>query len=222
MQLQSHRKCPQGVAVTAALVAVLTTSHVHAALLGLVQQPPDITSQFILVNYASGVFDALGTPTAFDIDGVAPPDYSINSPKSFHLQASINSGTGALISGTLSITGKIPALSANSGTLLTGNLTAFGFQNSGGDIFEFKFQPTGGDLASYFGTLGGVILDAAGSNFNGSFTSSFTNDPNKLGFGVGGADTFAVPEASSICLVLASGVLSAGLIRLRKRTSPAQ
>jgi hypothetical protein len=214
--------------VVAALLVVATANSAQAGPLNLVQHAPDVTSTFVLVNYSAGVFDALGTPVSFDVDGSAPPDYSIAGPgQSFHVHASINPLNGSLLSGTVSVTGKIASISATSGTLLTGNLTAFGFQNGGGDIFEFKFDVTGGDLAAaYYGSTGGVIIDAAGSNFTGSFTSSFTNDPDGFGFAVGVADTFPVttaqvPEASSLALAGACiGLVAVGRkFRRSRRTA---
>ena len=59
----------------------------------------------------------------------------------FDLSASIDS-SGLFTSGSLNISGTVPTLGFNSGTLLTGNLTAFGFSNFGGDPLEFLFDVT--------------------------------------------------------------------------------
>jgi hypothetical protein len=174
-----------------------------AAPLNLTQNPPDITSSFISVSYSGGVFTANGFPTTFDIDGVSPLDYSIDqvgpgTPANFNIALTINPATGAAIGGTLNITGKIDPL-ATSGTLLTGTIANFGFLDPpGGDLFEFEFDLTGGDLLSYFpGARAGVILDAAGTGFNGTFEGEFSNQ------GSGQADTFAetVPEPSTLGLL---------------------
>ena len=83
--------------------------------------------------------------------------------------------------------GTIAALGANSGTLLTGTLTAFGFPVGPGQIFEFLFTPTGGDLLTGFGTEGGIILDAGANDFTGSFDPPFSNSANSIG---GSSDSF--------------------------------
>lgn len=186
-----------------------------AAPLNLVKKFPDLTSGFIKVTYdGAGAFVAGGTSTAFDLDGVPPPDHNISAggtpSKRWELNMTLTPATGALVSGTLNVTGTIPALGANSGTLLTANLSAFGFPTGGGRIFEWLFTITGGDLAPQYGGLnrtGGIILDATPGTgavaFTGSFTQAFQNTTGTVGGG--SADSFFVPEPASTGLLLISG-----------------
>ena len=74
------------------------------------------------------------------------------------------------------IGGTIASLGFSSGTLLTGDLTAFGFLNAGGDPLEFLFGVTGGDAASHFGPVVGIRLSNSG--FTGTFASNFKNTGN--------------------------------------------
>jgi hypothetical protein len=182
----------------------------------LTQEPPDITSAFISVNYDAGTgnFTANGFPTGLDL----PPGYSV-TPGAFSLNMAVNQATGAPLSGSLSITGTVPGLGLASGTLLTGDITDFGFETGGGEIFEFLVDVTGGDLASAFGRQAGIILDANDSGFGGSFEQSFANTEFQ-----GVADTFGapVPEPASVLVWLSVLVVGGGgLALLRKKLLPA-
>lgn len=203
-------------------------SDAFPAPLNLIKKFPDLTSSLIKVTYnGSGAFAASGSSATFDIDGVAPPDHNVSaggSPsKRWELNMNVTPANGALVSGTLNITGTIPALSASSGTLLTANLTAFGFPTNGGRIFEWLFTITGGDLAPQYGGInrtGGIILDAVPGNggvaFTGSFTTPFQNTTDSIGSG--NADTFFVPEPASLGMLLISGfTLTHGRRSARRR-----
>ena len=63
------------------------------------------------------------------------------------------------------------------GTLLTGEVTAFGFKEGGSvDRFDFRFHVTGGALAALFtGQDIGLVMTAENSTFNNSFQSNFTS-----------------------------------------------
>lgn len=183
--MRNHVRC---VLVVCCLV-VLGSSVTEGTLLNLIQRPPDITSGFINVAYNAGtkVFSASGQAQAFEINGAAPPDYTISSG-SFSLTATI-SNAGVMSSGSFTIGGTITALGANTGTLLTGNLNALGFPDVGGDPIEFTFTPTGGDLSGYYAAGPGGIILTSTSFPSTRFTIGFYND----GFGM--ADTFSgVPE----------------------------
>lgn len=197
--------------VTPACLAVvcnvaLLSSSAYAGLLNLPQRTPDITSGFIAVTYTlpddNGLFEALGTASHLDFDGTDPPDHAITDG-SFHISITVAPSTGVPIGGTLAITGTVDVFT--SGTLLTGTIDQFGFQDApGGDIFEFTFDVTGGDLAALYGAKAGVVLDAQGSGFTGSFLTAFDN-----GLGLGVSDTFRpVPEPSTLLLAFtALGVI---------------
>lgn len=96
-----------------------------------------------------------------------------------------------------------------SGTLLTGDVTGFGYQNNSGttDLFDFTFDVTGGALASLFSSSVGVSLQSERSSFTGSFESNF---------GGGGKGTLGnIPEPASLVL-FGMGVLGLGAVG-RKR-----
>jgi hypothetical protein len=178
-------------------VALLSSS-AYAGLLNLTQSTPDITSEFIAVSYTlpddNGLFEALGTASHLDFDGTDPPDHAITDG-SFHISITIGPSTGVPIGGTLAITGTVDVFT--SGTLLTGTIDQFGFQDAGGDLFDFTFDVTGGDLAALYGAKAGVILDAQGSGFTGSFARAFDN-----GLGLGVSDTFPLEPVPEPCTLL--------------------
>ena len=105
----------------------------------------------------------------------------------------------------------MPTLSDyDSGTLLTGDITAFGYENEN-DPFEFLFSLTGGDAAGLYGGIGstgGVILSSIFTDFTGFFSSDWSS------FGVSDTGT-PVPEPVTM-LLLGSGLIGlAGFMRKR-------
>jgi hypothetical protein len=197
-------------------VCTLSALRVQAALLDPTQLPPDIVSGYIDVDYDgnAGLFTAHGYTIALDLDFSNPPDYMITgNPRAFDLQMTINPLTAALINGTVSFGGRIPALGAMSDTLLTGTITDFGFQTGpNSQVFDFRFSVTGGDLASLFGTVSWVILNGVSINgFDGTFDQDFSNRSN------GTTDCFAgVPEPSTGVLAMICS-LAWGASRLSRR-----
>src|SRR5438093_1369140 len=103
---------------------------------------PDIFSGFIDVTYtaSSDQFLVQGFSLKY-YDGAATNDINNGG---FNITATID-GFGNATNASLSIAGTVQN-TAFSGVLLTGDLNAFGFRNSGGDPFEFKFDVTGGSL----------------------------------------------------------------------------
>jgi hypothetical protein len=94
------------------------------------------------------------------------------------------------------------------GTLLTGTVTGFGFQNNGTtDLFDFTFDVTGGALASYIADTVGVTLQSERSSFADSFKANFA--------GAAKGTLGNVPEPASL-LLLGAGVLGLSAIG-RKR-----
>jgi hypothetical protein len=154
---------------------------------------PDIMSGFIDVTFDASSDTLEATGFALTLDG-----------------APISNGTFLLIvdlaaiSGTLDIGGNV---GGSGPSLLTGDLTAFGFIPGGGDPLEFTFSATGGDLLSLFGGLSapiGVIL--SGTGFPGDFAADFDNRIGLAqGTGSGVADAAAVPEAGTAVLLLLGG-----------------
>jgi hypothetical protein len=190
--------------------------------INLVGETPDLAANSLTTDYqpssgSTGTFSITGWPTSFTTSSGSL--YAISGSTSYNLTALINKSTGQLLSGSLSIDGTIPSLSASSGTLLTGQVAEwdYGYQNGGGDVFEFIVNVTGGDLAHYYSGQLGIIATASGSGFTGSFLTSFSTDPSQTA-----TDNMAivsVPEPSSVLLLL--GVLSCGLpawLGFRRRT----
>ena len=86
-----------------------------------------------------------------------------------------NSGNliGGVAGPDLVITGSIKNI--GSGTLLTGEISQFGYLDDGPDAYDFRFTPTGGLLQSYFaGQDIGLTTSSETSTFAGSFATSFT------------------------------------------------
>lgn len=203
------------------LLGLLASVPAHAALLGLdtlLLENPDLFSSGLSANlsvaFSNGTFTATG-----DTGGYTPPaggdqlvvtDTTFGfSPGSFSLSAIIGNN-GVLQSGSLTISGAIDELSIPAGVLLSGNITAFGFQGSSSpnpDEFEFLFSVTGGALAADYGLVGGTLLHPGDTSFNGSFLVNFSNDGNGL------ADTRAIPEPSSVLLVVMSLLGLCGVVR---------
>jgi hypothetical protein len=195
------------------VLAIVTGGAAQASPLNLaLADSPDISSAFIGVTYDAGTDQFVASGFAMELDNGGLPNLSIANGL-FNISADITS-TGSIGSagGMLSIGGTISSLGFNSGTLLTGVLTAFGFQDGGGDLFEFLFDVTGGDMVTSFGPVVGVILDINhGGAFSGSFDVSFNNS------GSGVSDTAnPVPEPSTLLLML-SGVGGFAVLRQRMR-----
>jgi phage baseplate assembly protein gpV len=95
------------------------------------------------------------------------------------------------------------------GLLLTGEATAFGFQDNGGptDFFDFTFTVTGGGLAGLFTSTVSVMLQSENSSFTGSFDESFAGAPAK-------GTLSSTPEPAGI-LLLGAGL--SGLAFLGRR-----
>lgn len=193
----------------------------QAALLGLasqLNQNPDLLSgnlaTSLTVAFSNGVFTVAGDTSDYTPpDGSGPFSVTVTtggfSPGSFSLSAIIGTN-GVLQSGSLSISGAIDDLSITDGVLLSGNITAFGYQGNSSPIpdeFDFLFTVTGGALAADYGPVGGVLLHPGNTSFNGSFQASFSNDGN------GVADTRAIPEPSSVLLVVMSLLGLCGVVR---------
>jgi hypothetical protein len=119
-----------------------------------------------LYTAATDSFTVSARPLQFFMDGVNPFDL-VSPPRSVEIAIKVDS-TGALIGGSagndLVITGVIDVdgdtIPDYSGTLLTGEILAFGFQNEGLGVgtFDFLFQPTGGQLTVPTALSGGGSL----------------------------------------------------------------
>ena len=196
-----------------ALIASLVSVGAHAfPPLNLVPGTPDILSNFITTSYVGDSNNGTLTASGFS-SVITPPGAPAGNIAggTFDINASIQENA-LTASGSLSIGGTIAGLGFNSGTLLTGTMSAFGA--GPGDPLEFLFSVTGGDAAALYGGIGaqaGVILSNSG--YSGSFAQNFTG-----GAFQSLADTFGpangVPLPGTLVLML-----SGCLYLLRRRAS---
>jgi SdrD B-like domain len=123
-------------------------------------------------------FDLTATPLAFKASAAADPA-TVGAPASLALHIQVdNSGhlIGGVAGNDLVVTGSINDGTIDvSGVLLTGEITDFGFADTGvTDAYDFRFMVTGGALASLFaGKDIGVTTTSEHSSFTGSFAVAF-------------------------------------------------
>lgn len=214
-------------AMVACVLAGILASTAEASLLGLtLEDSPEVSSGFINVSYSASTdeFLASGFSLSLVTQGLWTPIFP-DPIGNFNISATIDE-LGTASSGSLSIAGSLLGAGPK---LLTGTLRDFGFLGDGGDLFEFLFTIDDGTLAvpGLFGVPGsliGVILDANGSDFNGSFTTDFTNSLSRRshghkhgrrhgrkhghehdqlhGHGFGVARTAPIPEPATLVLLL--------------------
>jgi len=193
------------------------TDSARADLLGLPPKvPPDVLSQWITVKYefdetggTGGVFTAEGTAWSVELDDGNPPHPIQNGAFQIHLELdTAGNPTGG---NGISITGTVPTAGYDSGTLLTGSILRFGFEDaptgtgSGPTLFEFVFDAgEDEDLSPLYSAAAGhtayVALSAYGTSFQGRFDQNFGNHQNLFGMLSSVSDTFATPEPSVVIM----------------------
>ena len=133
--------------------------------------------------------DITATPISFFAAAGSPPR-SVTGTPSVAIHVLVDNGqavpanAGNLVGGAggddLAVTGDIDTNGDGvvdySGTLLTGSVTGFGFQDSGAsDLYNFTFHVTGGQLQGLWGTTNdiGVSVTSENSTFAGLFGVDF-------------------------------------------------
>jgi len=202
----------------------LVTGRADAALLDLNMLLPDIFSDSTGVyNYdaATDLFTSTATPLTITFTGVFGDLINITGTRSysvgFHVDAAGNfmsgiAGDDLVIKGDIDVNGD--SIIDYTGDLIRGEITNFGWLDSGSkfDLFNYNFDFTGGALSSFYAlhsNKGGDAMSSENSSFVGSFTTNFSGTKVKH-------DTAPVPEPSSL-LLLGSGLLSAALLRVRRK-----
>ncbi len=134
---------------------------------------------------ATDTFDLDADPIFFRNSAADPPIF-VTGAGDFKISIQVDS-SGNLIGGTpgddLILTGDVDVDGDTvidfSGVLLTGEVNAFGFLDSGGptDDYDFQFSVTGGLMAGFYaGGDIGVVTSSENSNFTGNFNVDFTGE----------------------------------------------
>ena len=214
-----ERKLSQSGWLFAAAIAMAAPVTSHAALLGNTLTFPQLSFDnqgTTSYSVATDQFVVDASPVAIRLlAGDAPIVITpTDSGEAFSINAIID-GAGALVGGVpgddLSVVGAVDlGMSGSfSGVLLTGEITGFGFQDSGGttDFYDFTFTLTGGLLAPLYSPTLGVSLTSEQSNFAGVFTADFDGEAK----GTLGA---VIPVPAAVWL-FSSGLL--GLVGIARR-----
>jgi hypothetical protein len=199
-------------------ITLLCGSPAIAALLNLDFGYPKIYSNlFGSYSYDStdNTFTAHSDPYLIELGGGSSAAFNYPTA-SWDLEVEIDesgnfvggaSGDDLTIIGEVTIDGQF-----YSGTLLTGEISAFGWENSLNDTFEFAFDVTGGALADLYGGidgLGGINITSLAAAFDGDWSSGHSNAFIKV-------ETSVVPIPPSAFL-LGSGGLMIIALGFRKR-----
>ena len=202
----------------------LVTGRADAALLNLNMGLPDIHSNSTGVysyNATTDLFTSSATPYYITFTGAFGDTINITGTRSynvgFHVDAAGNfvsgiAGSDLVVRGDIDIDGNGSV--DLTGDLIRGEITNFGWLDTGTrfDLFNFTFDFTEGALSSYYaasGFRGADSMSSENSTFGGSFATNFSGTAVKH-------DTAPVPEPSSL-LLLGSGLLSAALLRVRRK-----
>ena len=187
------------VKVFVGILAIFAVSNANAVLLGLVPDPvPDAKARNTIDYFFTNGTDNSGGFTMEVrglVTGLADNTGLHNVSGScagglgcYTLDATFNS-SGVFQGGSISLTGSAPTSSplVNSGTIVTGDLTDFGWGGSNeSGLFEFIYDITGGDFGSVWGAInGGTIIDtrelALGAGMMGTCNGADQTDCYNLG-----------------------------------------
>ncbi|MBX3403421.1 MAG: hypothetical protein KF699_08430 [Phycisphaeraceae bacterium] len=150
------------------------------------------SSGVMAYDASTGQIDIAATPTAIFLSGGPVPIAATHGDLQIHFRVNASGGlVGGVNAGDSAGIGSINANgddfvvhgSVNlgsgvvTGLLLSGEIVAFGFQDSGGptDQYDMRFVPTGGLLMPFFAGNKevGLLLTSEASSFAGSFGESF-------------------------------------------------
>ena len=155
-------------------------------LLGISPTTPEFTYDSTgVVNYTASSDTFLLTANPLTFSNVNPPPHVVVAPRGVTVDLEIdNSGNLVAGSGTttdLIVDGTVQPNGASgptdSGQLLTGEITAFGYAGTGtNSAFDMRFTVTGGLMASYFAgdDIGMTVSAENSSNFDDNFDVNFT------------------------------------------------
>jgi hypothetical protein len=166
------------------------------ALIGVTVTPPSFfyidqgTVQYQApASPGTGTFDVTAHALSFSLDPINTCPVILSPTDGLSAHVLVNSTNGNLADGgvgsTLAIKGGIDfnhdgviSPSEPSGNLLEGQVTAFGFRDTGTttDSFDLRVTPTGGILAGEFGQFVGVTLSSENCGFVNTFATSFSGD----------------------------------------------
>ena len=202
-----HRWVARSALVVSVAIAAALPTATLAALLGNTLSLPFVSYDAqgtTVYDAANDLFAVNATPLALLVSGNPPA--IIAGSENFSINITVDD-TGALTGGVpgddLVVTGDVtvPGLGFVSGVLLTGEVTGFGFEDSGNttDRFDFSFTVTGGQLASLYPQSIGVSLNSEQSNFTGDFSADFGGEAKGT---LGGLPEACELTVDKTCLVL--------------------
>lgn len=222
---RNPRRSARWAAAASAVVLVqlcLGVAPARASMDLILADTPDIHFGHTALSYSPATSLLTGAGYSLTLEVHENPPYNIiyspsypQFPGVLSLQATIDSSgqlqTGAGNTNTVTFSGYVPQLPYDSGTILTGEISAFGFGGPD-DPWHFLFSVTGGDAAALFGGIGtvaGLILKPA--NFPGDFSGAFGNN------GAFGDAGNVVPEPAAMVIWSLLGIAGAAVEWQRRR-----
>jgi hypothetical protein len=174
------------VAAAAALVVMVGAAGALAALIGVLPLNPRIVFAGGNTNIIGGTLTLNSLPVILTTDMGLFPINPVMVPGGYEevtVEIQVNAScqlTGGAAGDDFVVVGEVDLGGGDvrSGTLLTGEVTDFGFLDSGTtDLFDFRVEVTGGDLADLYTNQDiGVLLQSESSTFAGNCGVSSTGE----------------------------------------------